>query len=41
MKPSSLPLAQEQRADLKAAQENLTAASWTIAQARSTFLPAP
>jgi outer membrane protein len=40
MKPSSLPLAQEQRADLKAAQENLTAASWTIAQARSTFMPA-
>jgi outer membrane protein len=32
--------AQEQRADLKAAQENLTAASWSIAQARSTFMPA-
>jgi outer membrane protein len=32
--------AQEQRADLKAAQENLMAASWSIAQARSTFMPA-
>jgi outer membrane protein len=32
--------AQEQRADLKAAQENLRAASWSIAQARSTFMPA-
>ncbi len=32
--------AQEQRADLKAAQENLTATSWSITQARSSFLPA-
>lgn len=32
--------AQEQRADLKAARENLEASSWQVAQARSTFFPA-
>jgi len=35
-----IAVAQEQRADLKAAQESLTAASWAITQARGTFLPA-